>query len=74
MSIKYPGPPPEDIKRYRNSLGITQEQCADVAYVDIRTWQRWEAGERKMPRAIWEFFQMRAVDGQIGASSATSRG
>jgi DNA (cytosine-5)-methyltransferase 1 len=67
-------PWPIIIKLIRDNHHLTQAQAASIVYVDIRTWQRWEAGDRNMPRAIWEFFQMRVVDGQIGESSATSRG
>ena len=61
-------PWPGIIKLIREDHQCTQARAASIVYVNIRTWQRWESGDRKMPRAIWEFFQMRALSGQIGES------
>jgi transcriptional regulator with XRE-family HTH domain len=34
---------------WRRSLGLTQENAADTLFVDVRTVQRYEAGERTIP-------------------------
>lgn len=47
---------PELILKCRNVANLTQKECADLVYVDERTWQRWEYGERKMARNIFELF------------------
>ncbi len=47
---------PEEIKKARIITGSTQAQAADLLEVDIRTWRRWENGERKMPRYAFRLF------------------
>lgn len=47
---------PELILKCRNVANLTQKECADLVYVDERTWQRWESGERRMARNIFELF------------------
>ena len=47
---------PEKIKKTREAHGLTQARCAELACVNLRTWQKWEYGERKMPRNAWELF------------------
>lgn len=47
---------PERIISSRNTVNLTQKECADLVYVDERTWQRWESGERKMGKNIYELF------------------
>ncbi|OCF98776.1 transcriptional regulator [Gilliamella sp. wkB308] len=46
----------EEVKSVREDFGLTQKQCADMVYVDVRTWQKWELGERKMNRAVYQLF------------------
>lgn len=48
--------PAEEVKSIREDFGLTQKQCADMVYVDVRTWQKWELGERKMSRAVYQLF------------------
>jgi len=43
------------IKSVRESVG-TQAICAALAGTDIRTWQRWESGERKPHPSQWGAF------------------
>jgi putative transcriptional regulator len=60
-------PTPAEIKQAREKiqdtlgLGITEAQkyCAELLYVKIRAWQRWETGEREMHPAFWELFQIK---------------
>ena len=33
----------------------TAEAAAEV-HASARAWQQWEAGDRKMPRAVWELY------------------
>ena len=44
------------IKKKREKSGLTQKQSADLVYVDLRTWQKWEYGERKINKAAFELF------------------
>lgn len=49
-------PPPELIRTTRDGVLQTQTQAAATVYAKLRTWQRWEAGDRAMPRATWELY------------------
>lgn len=33
---------PEELKKLRKSLGLTQEEAAKSIYVTLRSWQNWE--------------------------------
>ena len=46
---------------WRRSLGLTQENAADTLFVDVRTVQRYDAGERTVP-APTAFLTTAAVD------------
>lgn len=39
----------EQFKAARQRLGLTQQGLADALYCDLRTVQRWEAGDRAVP-------------------------
>ena len=41
-------PESEIIKRRREELGLTQQQVADAAAINIRPYQKFESGERKI--------------------------
>lgn len=45
-----------EILKARETLGLTQKQCADRIHRTLRNWQRFERGERKMDPALWELF------------------
>jgi|LauGreSuBDMM15SN_2_FD.fasta_scaffold16140_3 DNA-binding XRE family transcriptional regulator len=47
-------PKPKTIKSARLALGYTQKEAAELVHVGLRTWQMWEAGDRRMPLAAWE--------------------
>ena len=55
-------PTPEEIRRARRFTGLTLKKSAEICQVDIRTWQRWEAGERKMAPGYWELFQIKTKE------------
>lgn len=54
---------PPEIKQARLNARLTQEAAAKIVHSDIRTWRRWENGERNMPPAAWELFGLKT--GQI---------
>jgi DNA-binding transcriptional regulator YiaG len=54
-------PTPDQIKQARNTAGQTQQQAADMVYVDGRAWRRWESGDRQMDRAHWELYQIKTI-------------
>lgn len=49
-------PIPEEIKQARMDAGLVQKQAADLVHSDLRSWQRWEAGDRQMHPSMWELF------------------
>ena len=49
-------PSPRQIKQLRESLGYTQFDAASLIGSHLRSWQQWEAGNRKMHPAFWELF------------------
>ena len=49
-------PTPDEIFGMRINAGITQQHAADLVYSGLRTWQQWEAGDRRMHPGLWELF------------------
>lgn len=49
-------PQPDEIRAARQAAGITQTQAAALVHTTCRTWQQWEAGDRRMHPAFWELF------------------
>jgi len=49
-------PNPAEIKAGRETLGLSQTAAAQVVHTTCRTWQQWEAGDRRMHPAFWELF------------------
>ena len=49
-------PKQQEIKKARQAAGLTQRQAGELLSVVVRTWQRWEYGERRMSPAMWELF------------------
>lgn len=56
-------PNPNEIKEARQAAGLTQTQAAKLVHVVLSSWQRWEAGERKMHPAYWELFLIKTGNG-----------
>lgn len=46
----------KQIKQARLDSGLTQSQAAEMVHSNLRSWQKWEAGDRKMHPAMWELF------------------
>jgi DNA-binding XRE family transcriptional regulator len=49
-------PAPSKIIEARHAAGLTQTQAAHLVHAACRSWQQWEAGDRKMHPAFWELF------------------
>lgn len=47
---------PEMVLKARKEAKLTQKEASILVYVDERTWQRWESGDRKMHKSIYELF------------------
>lgn len=57
-------PTPGEILAARTNIGLTQAQAADLIYAAVRTWQQWEAGDRRMHPGLWELFLIKTKDTQ----------
>ncbi|EOV4287862.1 helix-turn-helix domain-containing protein [Escherichia coli] len=49
-------PAPDEIRAAREAAGLTQSAAAALVHANLRSWQKWEAGERAMHPAFWELF------------------
>lgn len=52
-------PSPKQIRQARKDAGLSQSAAADIVHANLRSWQKWEAGERSMHLAFWELFQLK---------------
>jgi putative transcriptional regulator len=52
-------PEPDVIRAARNTAGLTQTEAGDVVHASLRTWQQWEAGDRKMHPGLFELFKLK---------------
>jgi len=50
----------QGVRAWRERKGWSQLYAARAAAVDVRTWRRWEAGDRSPPHLLGRW--MRAVD------------
>jgi DNA-binding transcriptional regulator YiaG len=55
-------PVPEDIRAARLAAGLTQTAAGELLHTALRTWQQWEAGDRKMHPAMWELFCIKSKE------------
>ena len=56
----FSNPTPADIRAARELAGLTQTAAANLLYTTCRSWQQWEAGDRRMHPAMWELFEIKA--------------
>lgn len=52
-------PAPEQIKAQRVAADLTQTAAAALIHSTCRSWQQWEAGDRRMHPAMWELFNIK---------------
>jgi putative transcriptional regulator len=52
-------PAPEEIRAARAAAGLSQTAAAELVHSKLRTWQQWEAGDRKMHPGLWELFRLK---------------
>lgn len=46
--------------RMREAAGKTQEEAAAIVHVNVRTWQRFESGEKEIPEGVIHLFCLMA--------------
>lgn len=54
------------VKQIRQHFSLTQEQMADLLYIDKRTYVRYDDGTRQMPRPIFELLKYKILELQFG--------
>jgi len=54
-------PATTEIRAARESAGISQTAAAALLHTTCRTWQQWEAGDRRMHPAFWELFLLKTA-------------
>lgn len=52
-------PKPDVIRSGREAVGLTQTEAAAIIFCNLRSWQQWEAGERRMHPAFWQLWKMK---------------
>lgn len=52
-------PTPAQIRSARIAAGLTQTQAAALIYSSLRSWQQWEAGDRRMHPGLFELFKIK---------------
>lgn len=57
-------PMPGEVRAARESQGLSQTDAAALVHSALRSWQQWEAGDRRMHPGLWELFRLKtaAVD------------
>ena len=61
-------PTPDEIKEARKKAGLTQTAAASLVHKALRSWQQWEAGDRKIDLDTWELFLIKTNQIQNGAT------
>ena len=54
-------PDPAQIRGAREAARLTQTQAAELIHGTLRTWQQWEAGDRRMHPGLWELFRLKSA-------------
>ena len=57
----FSNPEPNSIRVAREAAGLTQTKAAELIYSKLRTWQQWEAGDRRMHPGLFELFEIKAA-------------
>ena len=65
-------PEPDEIRAARAAAGLTQTEAGDLVHASLRTWQQWEAGDRKMPPGLFELFKLKTSTDITGSSFSWS--
>ncbi len=52
-------PTPEQIRKAREKAGLSRQEAAALIHKSVRTWEKWENGERTMDPAFFELWQLK---------------
>jgi len=58
-------PSPQLILRARLASGLSQTKAAALVWCQLRAWQQWEAGQRKMQIGLFELFCIKTFQTEI---------
>jgi len=64
-------PRPHEVIAARAARGLTQAASAQIVHCSLNSWQKWEAGERRMHPAMWELY-LRKTRGALREATAAS--
>ena len=56
-----PNPEPATIRATREAAGLSQTAASALVHSSLRTWQQWEAGDRRMHAGLWELFRLKTA-------------
>ena len=54
-------PTPSALKAFLLGADLTQTEAGALVGAALRTWQSWEAGDRKIPEAKWELLCLKVI-------------
>lgn len=54
-------PAPDEIRAAREAAELSQTAAAQLVCSALRTWQQWEAGDRRMHPGLWELFRLKVL-------------
>jgi len=55
-------PMPREVRAAREAAGLSQTAAAELVHSKLRTWQQWEAGDRRMHPGLWELFRIKMAE------------
>ena len=51
-------PTPAEIRKARERAKLSRADAAKLIYKSVRSWEKWETGERPMDPAFWHLFRL----------------
>lgn len=57
----FSNPTPAQVTEARKAAGMTQSEAARAVLSGLRSWQQWEAGDRRMHPGLWELFRIKST-------------
>ncbi|MDP2026466.1 DNA-binding transcriptional regulator [Sulfuriferula sp.] len=50
-----------ELKAMRQSLSLSQRECAEMVHITLNAWQKWESGERPVNKTALELFLLKTA-------------
>ena len=61
MTGWHTSPSADQIKAVRQNAKLSRKEAAAMLHASVRTWEKWEVGERRMHPAFWELFKTKVL-------------